>query len=231
MSRSARQLAEGRPEAIADFDDPMIKLALAIDADARASRKRFEDEIEGVHTAQYALIAKAIFAEKGDSVYPDATFTLRLAFGTVKGYEVDGKTIAPFTTIGGAFAHAQAHGNTPPYQLPPSWIKARDAGPAPARHAAQLRLDGRHHRGQLGQPRRQPQQRGRRPDLRRQHPVARARLRLRRPHRPGGLGRFPRDRRGAAVDLSGRGAGQGVDGTAVRNHRRLSLRERVCSTR
>jgi hypothetical protein len=104
----------------------MIKLALAVDADARALRKRYEDEIEGVHTAQYARIAKAVFAEKGDSVYPDATFTLRLAFGTVKGYEVDGKWVAPFTTIGGAFAHAEAHGKKPPYALPPSWIKARD---------------------------------------------------------------------------------------------------------
>ena len=74
------------------------------------------------------MIAKAIFEAKGDAVYPDATFTLRLAFGVVKGYEVDGKTIPPFTTIGGAFEHAKAHGNTPPYELPTSWIKARESG-------------------------------------------------------------------------------------------------------
>ena len=80
----------------------------------------------GSSTAQYARIARAVFAEKGASVYPDATFTLRLAFGTVKGYEVDGKAIAPFTTIGGAFAHAQAHHNQPPYVLAPSWFRARD---------------------------------------------------------------------------------------------------------
>ena len=97
-----KELAEKSAETIATHDDSMIKLALAVDADARALRKRFEDEIEGVHTAQYARIAKAVFAEKGDSVYPDATFTLRLAFGTVKGYEAAGKTIAPYTTIGGA---------------------------------------------------------------------------------------------------------------------------------
>ena len=41
---------------------------------------------------------------------------------------MDGKTIAPFTTIGGAFEHAEAHGNTPPYQLPPSWFEAKKAG-------------------------------------------------------------------------------------------------------
>jgi hypothetical protein len=121
-----KDLAEKSSAEIATYNDAMIKLVLAVDEDARALRKRFEDEIEGVHTAQYARIAKAIFAEKGDSVYPDATFTLRLAFGTVKGYDVDGKRIAPFTTMGGAFVHAEAHGNKPPYALPPSWIKARD---------------------------------------------------------------------------------------------------------
>ncbi|MEA2630937.1 MAG: hypothetical protein QOE66_1156, partial [Chloroflexota bacterium] len=121
-----KELAEKSPEALAESDDPMIKLALAVDADARALRKRFEDEIEGVHTAQYARIARAIFAERGDTVYPDATFTLRLAFGTVEGYEHEGKTLPPYTTIAGAFEHAQAHGNKPPYELPPSWFKARD---------------------------------------------------------------------------------------------------------
>jgi hypothetical protein len=123
-----RRLAEGGKEAILASQDPMIKLALAVDADARAVRKTREDEVEGTETANYATIAKAIFDVKGDAVYPDATFTLRLAFGVVKGYEVDGKPIPPFTTIGGAFEHAKNHGNTPPYELPPSWIKARDGG-------------------------------------------------------------------------------------------------------
>jgi hypothetical protein len=122
-----KQLAEASPEAIARSDDPMIKLALAVDADARAVRKTFEDEVEGVLTAQYALISRATFEDQGDTVYPDATFTLRLAFGTVKGYEDNGKWITPFTTIGGAFRHADAHGNTPPYQLPRSWIEAKEA--------------------------------------------------------------------------------------------------------
>jgi hypothetical protein len=121
-----KELAEKSPEEITAFNDPMIKLALAVDDDARALRKRFEDEIEGVHTAQYARIAKALFATQGTATYPDATFTLRLAFGTVQGYEIDGKNISPYTTIAGAFAHALAHGSKPPYELPPSWIKARD---------------------------------------------------------------------------------------------------------
>jgi hypothetical protein len=106
----------------------MIQLALAVDADARAVRKIHEDQVEGVERANYAVIARTLFAEQGDAVYPDATFTLRLAFGAVKGYEVDGKTIPPDTTIGGAFDHAATHGNAPPYELPSSWIKARDRG-------------------------------------------------------------------------------------------------------
>ena len=123
-----KSLAEGGKEALEASDDPMIKLAQVVDADARAVRKESEDQVEGTQTAQYALIAKAIFEDQGASVYPDATFTLRLAFGTVKGYESDGKTIPPFTDIGGAFEHAQAHGNTPPYQLPPSWFEAKEDG-------------------------------------------------------------------------------------------------------
>jgi hypothetical protein len=123
-----RKLAAGGSAAIEASDDPMIKLALAVDADARAVRKTHEDQVEGVERTSYALIAKALFDEKGAAVYPDATFTLRLAFGTVKGYELAGREIPPFTTIGGAFGHAKAHGDKPPYELPKSWFIARDSG-------------------------------------------------------------------------------------------------------
>lgn len=123
-----KKLAAGGMAAIEASDDPMIKLALAVDAEARRLRKIREDEIEGVEAANYAIIARALFETKGDSVYPDATFTLRLAFGVVKGYEQDGKAIPPYTTIGGAFEHAKAHGEKPPYELPTSWHKARESG-------------------------------------------------------------------------------------------------------
>jgi hypothetical protein len=123
-----RTLAAGGLKEILAADDPMIKFALAVDAEARALRKIQEDQVEGVETANYAIIAKALFEMKGDAVYPDATFTLRLAFGVVKGYEVDGKPIPPYTTIGGAFEHAKAHGNSPPYELPKSWIDAKESG-------------------------------------------------------------------------------------------------------
>ncbi len=120
-----KALAEGGMKAIEASDDPMIKLALAVDADARKLRKQFEDQVEAIDSVQYGLIAKARFSELGESTYPDATFTLRLAYGTVKGLEQNGKIIPAYTTIGGAFEHAKAHGDKPPYQLPPSWIEAK----------------------------------------------------------------------------------------------------------
>jgi hypothetical protein len=123
-----RRLAEGGKPAIEASDDSMIKLALAVDQAAREVRKIHDDQVEGVETANYALIARALFEQKGDAVYPDATFTLRLAFGVVKAYTLDGRKIPPFTTFGGAFEHARSHGDKPPYELPPSWTKARDSG-------------------------------------------------------------------------------------------------------
>jgi peptidase S46-like protein len=123
-----RMLADGGVAAIEKSDDPMIKLALLVDPAARAVRKVREDQVEGPEDVSYAQIAKANFELKGDAVYPDATFTLRLAFGVVKGYKLGAETIPPFTTLEGAFAHAKYHGDKPPYQLPKSWHDARAAG-------------------------------------------------------------------------------------------------------
>ena len=123
-----KALVKGGREAVARSDDPMIRLARDIDAEARAVRKVFEDEVEGVQTAQYALIAKALFEDQGTSTYPDATFTLRLAFGVVNGYAPDGVQVPAYTTIAEAFGHAAAHDNAGPYELPETWFDARAAG-------------------------------------------------------------------------------------------------------
>ena len=61
----------------------------------------------------------------GKDVYPDATFTLRLAFGVVRGYRAAGHDVPPWTTIGGAYRRAQEHDNVEPFRLPPSWIAAK----------------------------------------------------------------------------------------------------------
>jgi hypothetical protein len=123
-----KQLVEGGAEAVEASDDPMIKLALAVEPESRAVRKVWEDEVEGVESAQYARIAEALFRAQGDAVYPDATFTLRLAFGTVKGWQEDGETIPPYTVVEGLFEKAQSRGNVDPYHVPESWVEARDAG-------------------------------------------------------------------------------------------------------
>src|SRR5262249_14602560 len=85
----------------------------------------YDDQVAEPQRQAYSKIAKARFAIYGTSVYPDATFTLRLSFGEVKGYEEDGRRIPWMTTAGGAFAHAADHGNQPPYRLPQSWMEKK----------------------------------------------------------------------------------------------------------
>ena len=71
----------------------------------------------------YAKIAKAKFAVEGTNTYPDATFTLRLAFGTVKGYEEDGKHVPFETTFAGLYERAEEHNDKPPFDLPQRWLE------------------------------------------------------------------------------------------------------------
>jgi hypothetical protein len=124
-----KAFAEMTPEQIAQSSDTMIKLAVALDETARALRTQRENQVEAAETANYGRIAKAIFEQRGDSVYPDATFTLRLAYGTVKGYtEPDGRRIPPYTTMGGTFAHEQANDAKEPYAIPKTWHDAKISG-------------------------------------------------------------------------------------------------------
>jgi hypothetical protein len=120
-----KQLYEGGVAAVQASTDPLIVMMRAIDPDARALRKRYEDQVDSVERRDGAVIAKARFEKSGFTEPPDATFTLRLSYGAVRGYEEGGKRIPYFTTIGGAFTHANDHGNKPPYQLPQSWMDAK----------------------------------------------------------------------------------------------------------
>ncbi|MBY0232852.1 MAG: S46 family peptidase, partial [Gemmataceae bacterium] len=106
-------------------DDPFILLAKLVDEPARAVRKRMEREVEEPQAQAYGRISRAIFALRGKDQYPDATFTLRLAFGKVEGYEQDGGKVAPFTTLGGAYERAESHGNREPFHLPKRWIEKK----------------------------------------------------------------------------------------------------------
>jgi hypothetical protein len=121
-----KRIAKGGKKAIDESKDPMIQLAKLVDADARAIRKKFEETVEEAERQAYAQIAKAVFETQGTSVYPDATFTLRLSYGAVKGYDEGGKQIEPWTTMGGAFDHANKHGNKDPWKLPERWHYSRN---------------------------------------------------------------------------------------------------------
>lgn len=120
-----KKLADEGAKAIEASTDPMIQLALRIDQDSRALRKRYEDHVQGVERANYALVAKAIFELKGTSTYPDATFTLRVSYGTVKGYQENGKPIGPFTNFNGFYERSAQHENKPPYQLTKRWVERK----------------------------------------------------------------------------------------------------------
>jgi hypothetical protein len=120
-----KQLYEGGEAAIAASTDPLIVAMRAIEPDALALRKEFDDKIESVVRLNGTLIAKARFAQSGFSQAPDATFTLRLSYGEVKGYKENGKEIPYFTMMGGAYEHAAEHNNEPPYKLPESWMNAK----------------------------------------------------------------------------------------------------------
>ncbi len=120
-----KQLYQGGAATVQASNDPLIMMMRAIDPDARAIRKQYDDQVDSVERRDGGAIAKARFAESGFTQPPDATFTLRLSYGAVKGYTENGKQIPYFTNIGGAFQHAAEHGNKDPYQLPESWMKMR----------------------------------------------------------------------------------------------------------
>src|SRR5438046_1572961 len=106
--------------------DPMIDLARLVDGPARDARKIYDAQ-EEIKKQAYSEIAKAHFAIEGASSYPDATFTLRLSYGTVRGYEQDGKQIPPFTDFAGLYQRSAEHDNKPPFEIPQRWIDKKSA--------------------------------------------------------------------------------------------------------
>jgi hypothetical protein len=121
-----KKLYEGGATAVKAANDPLIELARLIDEEARSLRKQWEAADETRQQA-HATIEKARFAIEGPTRAPDATFTLRLSYGPVKGYQAEGKTIAPFTTMGGLYARSAEHKAKPPFDLPPRWVEKKGA--------------------------------------------------------------------------------------------------------
>jgi Peptidase S46 len=117
-----KALWDGGANAVQASNDPMIVLARLIDTDARAVRKQFEDEVEAPVKRNGELLARLRFAIYGPSAAPDATFTLRLNYGTVRGWTEPGRTIEPFTVLRGAYERATGRD---PFALPESWLAAK----------------------------------------------------------------------------------------------------------
>jgi hypothetical protein len=115
-------LWRGGEAAIKASDDPLIRFVRATDPDARALRTRYEQQVQGPITRAQERLARARFKVFGDAVYPDATFTLRLSFGSVQGWTYQGQTVRPFTSFGGLYARAT---NSEPFRLPQRWLAAR----------------------------------------------------------------------------------------------------------
>jgi len=127
-----KQLYAGGQAAIKASADPLIALMRNIDPEARAVRKQYDDQVDAVVRRDGGIVAQIRFATEGAGMYPDATFTLRLSYGAIRGFTEDGQGTTPkasklpfFTTIGGAYEHAAQHGNKDPFELPANWISAK----------------------------------------------------------------------------------------------------------
>ncbi len=127
MDVKARQaLYDGGAAAVNASKDTMVALAKLVDADARKVRKALEAGYGEPNEQAYDKIAQAKFAVEGTSTYPDATFTLRLSFGPVKGYVENGKKVPFQTTFEGLYQRNLDEKNRFPYDLPDLWLKRQD---------------------------------------------------------------------------------------------------------
>ena len=116
------QLFTQGKQAVDASQDPLVQLARAVEPEARALRKWHDEVIDPRETRATEAIAKARFQIEGRSNYPDATFTLRLSYGAVKGYDESGRHVNPVTTFAGAFDRATGRD---PFKLPDSWLNAK----------------------------------------------------------------------------------------------------------
>src|SRR5262245_7680658 len=120
-----KELGTGGAKVIAESTDPMIVLARSVDDESRALRKRYETEVQSNERSNYAKISRALFEIEGTKLYPDATFTLRLSYGAVKGYPEKGKQVPPFTNFAGLYKSSAENGNKFPVELPARWVEKK----------------------------------------------------------------------------------------------------------
>jgi len=121
-----KSLLEGGPAAVAASTDPLVVLAVKVDPISREVRKWYEDNVQSVETSAGEKIGKARFAVYGKTTYPDATFTLRLSYGTVKGYPMNGTKAPPHTTFYGLYDRAYSFDMKAPFQLPQRYMESKN---------------------------------------------------------------------------------------------------------
>ncbi len=121
-----RSLVEGGQAAVDASTDPLIVLARELDPMRRATVKWYEDNVQSVEQRAGEQIGKARFAVYGKSTYPDATFTLRLSYGQVQGYPMNGTKAPAKTTFFGLYDRAASFNYEGPFYLPARFKEGRD---------------------------------------------------------------------------------------------------------
>ena len=109
-----------------EVDDPLLELAAVVDSESRRLRNVYEQQVKGPLEEAYGRLGLLEYEVGATAGYPDATFTLRLAYGPVAGFVEDGEDVPAFTQIGGLFKKGEKFEQTPPYNVPDSWLKARN---------------------------------------------------------------------------------------------------------
>jgi hypothetical protein len=121
-----KTLVDGGLPAVTASVDPLLVLARTVDSIVRAARTAWEQDVLSVEAAAGEKLGRGRFTAYGRSTYPDATFTLRLTFGVVKGYPMNGTLAPPMTTFYGAFDRSKSFGGKPPFDLPARYAQRKN---------------------------------------------------------------------------------------------------------
>jgi hypothetical protein len=119
-----KKLYAGGVKVLRTSTDPLLEFASLVDLAARPARK-INDDDDDIKRRAYAQIYQARVALKQAPPYPDATDTLRLAYGTVSGYQANGQFVEPLTDFAGLYARSAEHHDQPPFDLPRAWIEQK----------------------------------------------------------------------------------------------------------